>query len=224
MSCANGRLQSRYCDWYMEIKMFKTIKPVLDITAYVCCFWLSFIIAVVSLEAVSGDVTILPSGEIEIVEPLYTLRVDPAKHMATRIEYTVRGEDVRPQSTRNWYTPEDLQPYVLESDDYTGSVYDRGHLRPLALSGGSEHWKCVNNTAAIVPQVRAINRGKIRLIEELIGELATEHGRADVTIEIEFEPGKLQLQRADEPHEVPSAFVYRVRSGGTLTEERIENR
>lgn len=162
---------------------------------------------------------------IHIASPLYDAEVDVDRHVCIRLTCRVRAEDVAPKdhtTNREWWLPEAMEPHCLESADYVDSGYDRGHLRALLWSAGSDHWSSVNCMAVIVPQPPAINRGAIRELEEDVAELAVTRGYCDVTITCLFEAVMLPMKNADETHTVPSGFHYLVVYPGGAFETTIQ--
>lgn len=162
---------------------------------------------------------------IQVGSPLYNAEIDCQKHVCVRLTCRVRAEDVAPKdhrTNRDWFLPEAMETHCLEDADYVDSGYDRGHLRALLWSAGSDHWQSVNCLAVIVPQPPAINRGAIRELEEDIAELAVSHGYCDVQITCLFERVMLPMENADETHTVPSGFHYLVVYPGGAFETTIQ--
>lgn len=151
-------------------------------------------------------------GPLTVRSPLYVAEIDRDAKCCRRITYTVTAADLgEVHDKRRYYTPPELRDALLESGDYAGSGYDRGHLRALALSAGSEHVDDVNSMAVIVPMTPAVNREQFREVERRIAELV-EDGPVAVEIVCEFKTDA-QLPAADEPHQVPSAFVISITPG-----------
>lgn len=150
---------------------------------------------------------------IRIESPLYTAYVDTEHKLCRRIDYTVKSHhlgDVGDRRGFNDYTPRPRA--TLEKDDYYGSGYDRGHLRAISLSAGSDHWDDVNNMAVIVPMAPEVNREKFRSLERRVEELA-EFTSVNVSVVCEYDDD-VQMPNADETHRVPSRFVVMIHSEG----------
>lgn len=149
---------------------------------------------------------------ILVESPIYSLRVDPRRRMASQLVCVVTRESCnrRYATNRNWFTPNDLQPVVLEAADYARSGYDRGHLCALDWFDGSEYWRYTNCTAAIVPMRPMCNRRHVRAVERRVTTIADTYESVNVTVVCEFddETSLWPLPEADETYEIPIAFIY----------------
>lgn len=177
-------------------------------------FALLAILAILVFAACAGErpVVRVSRPEIRIDAKLYEATLDCERHMLSSILFRVCPEDViRPvpaELDRDWWTTKATGAYALESGDYRNSKFERGHVRPLLLSGGSPHWQEINFLPVIVPQYPLVNDPLISGLEEHIADLA-EHDPVEVRVIVEFgDHGRDQLPHADEPYEIPSAFVY----------------
>lgn len=149
---------------------------------------------------------------IEVESPLYRAIINRETRSCVWITFRVRAEDVvnDNDTDRGWWRPVEMADYVLESEDYTSSGYDRGHLRSIQMSRGSEHWQDVNCLAVIVPELPELNRGPISQLESRICEIATSRGWCQVTITLTGDVG--DMPRADEPHAIPETIRYLIES------------
>lgn len=164
---------------------------------------------------------------IEINSPLYRSILDRDRKCVVWSQFTVRAEDCEDEyeTDRRWWSHRELMDYALEDADYRASGgYDRGHLRSLAMSRGSEHWQCTNHLAGnIIPELGSMNRGPIQQLEAHICELATEHGFCIVTITMTFDDDWDQLPNADERHDIPTTISYLIQSPAGEERESFDN-
>lgn len=146
----------------------------------------------------------VPAGSRLIVTHLYTLSLNPQTKLADWCAYRVTPGlfETDNRLLRNWSTVHAAE--ALESDDYTGSGYDRGHLVPLASFAASPWCSEVNRTEAVIPQRPALNAGPWLRLEEHVRELARTHGRVDCLAGPVYLAPLAPLPQADEPHRVPS--------------------
>lgn len=157
--------------------------------------------------------TVIPP-RLVIVSPLYVAEIDPETRLLRSMVFEVRREHLlRPipdAVRRDWWQARGADAYSLESDDYTRSPYHRGHVRPLLLSAGSDHWPDVNLSAVIVPEFPRVNYPLIAGVEEHIAELVERRGTVTVVVDCRYEEPRPALPEADEPHTVPSSIVYTI--------------
>lgn len=149
---------------------------------------------------------------VEVESPLYRAIYNRETRCCVWINYLVRAEDVVNDNatTRGWWFPGELLQYgVLGNVHYRDSGYDRGHLRSIQMSRGSEHWRDVNCLCVVVPEVPALNRGEISWLESRICDLALEHGWCDVTITLSGDAGDF---RPGVTHQIPETIRYVVES------------
>lgn len=160
---------------------------------------------------------------IEIESPLYRAILNRDRKCVVWSQFIVRAEDCEAEfeTDRSWWSHPELADYALESSDYRNSGYDRGHLRSLAMSRGSEHWRDTNHLAGnIIPERSDLNRGAIQQLESEICDLAIEHGFCIVTITMLFDETPETMPDADESHTIPSRILYLVESpAGTIRQE-----
>lgn len=143
---------------------------------------------------------------------LYTAWINKDTHTCERISMMVRRSDLRSthDTSRRWWSHPEMEDFTLEAEDYVGSGFDRGHLRAIAWSRGSEDWPLVNCTAVVVPEVPSLNRGAIRDFEQEVTGIVREYGWAEVYITIHSEDAGLLMTTADEDHLIPTKFTYQV--------------
>ena len=163
----------------------------------------------------------LPTGAPEtnqiITGHLYTASINPETKVATWCAYVVTPGQFEGGNSigRNWINARDgIEKICLEHQDYSGSLYDMGHLVPLA-SFSSTRWayEC-NFLGVIAPQTPNLNRGPWLRIENLVRRLAKEHDKVRVCVGALYEKSMPKLAGADEPHTVPSHYWALLRYDG----------
>lgn len=159
---------------------------------------------------------------LRIESPLYVAYVDKATKLCRRIDYTVTADHLGEVGDKRAFRPMiRYRDSLLEYDDYTHSGYDRGHLRALSLSAGSEYYDDVNSMAVIVPMAPKVNREHFRAVELYIERWARIRS-TDVSIVCLYDQD-ITMANADEPHRVPSGFIVTVIANGLRTRFDISN-
>lgn len=158
-----------------------------------------------------------PSGQPEtsdlIVRNLYTISANDSSKMADWVAYRLSHDmfSKSNETNRIWKSDPWLEDEErLEPSDYEGAYdelsTDRGHLAPLASFQSTEWWRETNFLSNVVPQPSALNRGAWLEIENTERQLATDGHDVYVLAGPAYEPSTLVLPKADEHHQVPSAF------------------
>lgn len=145
-----------------------------------------------------------------LITPLYVASLNPETKLADWVQYTLTPGllDTGNVLSRNWRTG--LNAIALESSDYDGSGYDRGHLVPLASVAASPHAAWANRMEVVAPQAPDLNRGVWLKLEDHARELVTTHGEITVQVGTLYESDQPPLDGADEEHQVPSHYWLRL--------------
>ena len=86
------------------------------------------------------------------------------------VKYTINSDDIFGPGDRDkssWKSDPFVETGTAEDDDYVGSGYDRGHLKPAAVSKTTQnHMNQSHLFSNCSPQLPGFNRGGWRIIEE----------------------------------------------------------
>lgn len=149
-----------------------------------------------------------PCTNYLLVGRLYAVSLDPETRLATWCAYRVTSTsgDTRNAIERRWINL--LPDVTLKASDYSGPLYDLGHLAPLAALKNSPHAFELNAMVNVAPQTPDLNRGPWVKIETLARELADAHETADVVVGPLYERPMppLPAAPAERSHRVPSAY------------------
>ncbi|OEE65838.1 DNA/RNA endonuclease [Enterovibrio norvegicus FF-33] len=145
---------------------------------------------------------------------IYALSQNPTTKFADWAAYEVDVVNFGPGPGRNWgNNPVLPEEDVLEKGDYSGAFKaigaDRGHMAPLAAFAGSKYWYETNYISNIVPQSSALNQGSWEDLEQAIRD-GVSYGESLFVINGSlYEKPMDDMPKANEDHEIPSAF-YKV--------------
>ncbi|MGF1708905.1 DNA/RNA non-specific endonuclease [Enterovibrio baiacu] len=142
---------------------------------------------------------------------IYALSNNPTTKFADWAAYEVDVVNFGPGPGRNWgNNPVLPEEDVLEKGDYSGAFKaigaDRGHMAPLAAFAGSKYWYETNYISNIVPQSSALNQGAWEELEQAIRD-GVSYGESLFVINGSlYEKPMEDMPKANEEHEIPSAF------------------
>lgn len=153
-----------------------------------------------------------PPGNDLVFNHLYALSNNPQTKFADWVAYEVDVVNFGASPGRDWAQDPLLNAdETLEEKDYTGArksdlEADRGHQAPLASFAGSRYWSELNYLSNITPQDKDLNQGAWKALEE---EVRSAVNYADSLLVITgplYDSAMPQLPKADEAHQVPSAY------------------
>lgn len=154
-------------------------------------------------------------GNVLLISPIYVASLNPETKFVDWVQYrlTPAMSETENSLNRNWRTG--LRKQALESSDYDGSGYDRGHMVPLESVSASPFAWTANRFEAIVPQRPDLNQGPWLKLEEHLRELVRTTGDVRVWCGTLYRSPQPALPNADEPHTVPSHFwLIAISTGG----------
>ncbi|WP_394213529.1 DNA/RNA non-specific endonuclease [Enterovibrio calviensis] len=159
------------------------------------------------------------AGNNLVFTHIYALSNNPTTKFADWAAYEVDVVNFGPSPGRSWGSnPVIPEEDVLEKGDYSGAFksigVDRGHMAPLAAFAGSKYWYETNYMSNIVPQTSALNQGAWEELEQAIRD-GVSYGEPLFVINGSlYENPMADMPKANEDHEIPSAFykiVYDVK-------------
>lgn len=119
------------------------------------------------------------SGAVRVERAGYLLSFSPERRLANWVAYELEAEELERVVDRypGYVSDDDLEPWVLESEDYRGSGFSRGHLAPSADMRYSE---AAQRDAArmgnMCPQYQGFNGGVWNNLEDGVRGWARSHG------------------------------------------------
>lgn len=153
-----------------------------------------------------------PYGNDMVFTHVYALSNNPDTKFADWVAYEVDILNFGDSPGRSWKADPLLsEDSTLEPSDYKGAnnsalKADRGHQAPLASFAGSHYWAELNYLSNITPQNKNLNQGPWKNLEDAVRAAVKYRDSLFVITGPIYEGTPLQLPKADEPHQVPSAY------------------
>jgi len=142
---------------------------------------------------------------------VYAASNNPSTKFADWVAYEVNVANFGASPNRNW-APDPLldESKTLEENDYSKASntlgVDRGHQAPLASFAGSRYWYELNYLSNITPQSKGLNQGPWRLLEAAVRDASKYRKSLYVITGPLYEKEMPKLPKADESHQIPSAY------------------
>jgi endonuclease G len=181
---------------------------------YITTLFLSLILSPINAEILSVHCPIgcpeNPAANDLIFAHVYALSNNPATKLADWVAYEVDVLNFGESPSRKWKSDPLLdESETLEKSDY-GNVSsidaDRGHQAPLASFAGSRYWSELNYLSNITPQHKNLNQGAWKNLESAARGAVKFRDSLFVITGTIYGDNALELPKADEPHEIPTAY------------------
>lgn len=169
--------------------------------------------------------TVTPLGYgVHVHSPLYDSVVSRDARCVLSLSYALRstdfGDGTAPSRSFKTLSPDT----TLERRDFRGCGGHVGHIRPLASSDKSPHWRDVNKMENTVFMTVELNTGPWLRCEDHTRRMATKHGSVYITVIPDFTETMPPLPNADETHVIPAHIWLVMHYGDTVERYRFSQR